>query len=1006
MNRANKIIVGIALALVLCTGAALLAQALFQAFNQNVPGTITVTPPEKVDGSTVYVKVASEADLIKATKDATYNAPDAYSPATQRVIILLTDNISLTQDLLITRDCHIDLGSKTLDTNGHTITVYHTYTGAYVIANGTLKGAINVNTPNAAVLIDENSVNKTELTANVTAASAEAVRSAALSMVAAHLTNVLDDHGIYGMLTAGCTLPDFRSLYGCSHASGCCFLAEDPDLPYWFFGYKDLKFAYETTSADGVESLKATVTYGGTSSSQTFMIHKVTTADEQSKAAAAIVLKELEPFYKADENEYNFSTPVLLPSKVALGNTTSVSMTYGTTAGTLSDKNGAKLYSPSETGGNLVVNGTTVKTSGSISTVQETDYTRANRVIKELFGGGIVIQKSIDATTNAVSYTEQSLAYNLADFPASYDIQSIEFSLVNNDEYNDYEIVDSVLRVKKSGNSYVGAPETHLANVMLQATVKMHTDDDNDDNDLAIAINVPVTCKDVDDDQSGQVDQFLPYYYYFNRVFTEVTSGNYTYTSFRMPMKYASGKPEIQFMLVTVGENGTYTFTDATSANLGYLTVTADTENEEWVFTINPELIGLTDRPLTFAYRYRFNTNEDVWTIFSQNDGADGKYSSLVIPGVVNTTSDCPDQYLYEKLFKIYHPEAYDQDQSRWNYTYKTDYILTARLNQEVGQDKLNFQNNATASTKKITNFKGIELLSGATGINLQNSGITIAQLQYVAGMTNLEYLNLASNGLTDGTDFTISDNIPERLLPLTKLKELHLENNTIYDFSALQDFEALTTAYVHGNAPTVNMFNNGGTILEAIDSLLTEVVQKVYGSEGATNIAVFAVMSAQNVQIYNTVSNGTPVLFVPSNATNNNFSAFTNIEYQDKLIQGANISLVYGNISTSPEAYGFENKTSRPIATYVQNANNEPQKTTANFYNEIRFEPVGAQGTATEFNLVYTDYILVVPEDGGVLGGLAGTNDPLAFSYTIRFKFTVSRVDANGNPVVQTPTN
>ena len=242
MNKANKIIVSIALALVLCTGAALLAQAFFQAFNQNASGTVTVTPPEKVDGSTVYVKVASEADLIKATKDATYNAPDAYSPATQRVIILLTDNISLTQDLLITRDCHIDLGSKTLDTNGHTITVYHTYTGAYVIANGTLKGAINVNTPNAAVLIDEDSVNKESLTANMTAVSAEAVRNAALSMVAAHLTNVLDDHGIYGMLTAGCTLPDFRSLYGCSHASGCCFLAEDPDLPYWFFGYKDLKF--------------------------------------------------------------------------------------------------------------------------------------------------------------------------------------------------------------------------------------------------------------------------------------------------------------------------------------------------------------------------------------------------------------------------------------------------------------------------------------------------------------------------------------------------------------------------------------------------------------------------------------------------------------------------------------------------------------------------------------------------------------------------------------------
>ena len=1019
--RTHKIVVCIALALVLCTGAALLAQAFFQAFNQNASGTVTVTPPEKVDGSTVYVKVASEADLIKATKDDIYNSPEDISEAAKRVIILLTADITLTQDLLITRDCHIDLGSKTLDTNGHTMTVYHTYTGAYVIANGTLKGAINVNTPNAAVLIDENSVNKTELTANVTAASAEAVRNAALSMVAAHLTNVLDDHGIYGMLTAGCTLPDFRSLYGCSHASGCCFLAEDPDLPYWFFGYKDLKFAYETTSADGVESLKATVTYGGTSSSQTFMIHKVTTANEQSKAAAAIVLKELEPFYKADEKKYNFSTPVLLPSKVALGHTTSVSMTYGTTAGTLSDKNGAKLYSPSETGGNLVVNSTTVNTSGSISSITETDYTKANRVVKELFGSSIVIQKSIDATTQAVSYTEQSLAYNPADFPASYDIDGISFSLVNNDQYHDYEIVNGVLRVAKNPDgSYSGAPEEHsIVTIFLQATVLMHKDTDNE---ISISISVPITCKDVQD-PGGQVDQFLPYYYYFNRMFTEVTSGNYTYTSFRMPMSYASGKPEIEFWLVNVDENGTYTYTDATTADLAYLKVTADDDTNEWVFTIYPEEIGLDDREISFAYNYRFNTAADVWTLFSEGDGADGKYSTLTIPGVVNRTEDCPDPVLYEKLFKIYHREAYVQDKEtqEWKWVYNLpvedadgnlvggDYILVSRLNQAIGQDQLDFENNTT-----ITNFKGIELLNGAIGINLKNSGITVADLTLIAGMTNLQYLNLAENELTDGTGGfgATTDIIAPLATSLAKLQVLHLENNNIYDFSSLADFQSLTEVHVYGNSPTYTALT--GILGSFLNPLFTEIVQSLYGSEGSTNIATFSALYARGVDVYNE-SADTP--FAPSQETANKYAALTNLEYQDKVIGNTDISLMFGDLSTSPEAYGIAKKGPIRFPTYegeTRIAANDIDP----FENKISFRlpyaydqngniilddqgnPTYVSGSqADHFYLVYTDFETANVTAGG-LGGIFNQTETVAFSYDIEFKFPITRVDENGTPI------
>ncbi len=1012
--KTHKIIVSIALTLVLCTGAALLAQALFQAFTGDVTGTVTVTPPEKVDGSTVYVKVATEADLIKATKDEIYNSPEDISDAAKRVIILLTEDITLTQDLLITRDCHLDLGSKTLDTGDHAVTVYHTYTGAYVIANGTLSGTINVNTPNAAVLIDEDSVNKDALTANVTAASAEAVRNAALSMVAAHLTNVLDDHGIYGMLTAGCTLPDFTTIYGCAHQNGCCFLAEDPDLPYWFFGYDGLKFTYETTAADGVETLSATVTYDGASTKQDFIIHKVTTAEEQSKAAAAIVLKELSPFYVEASGEYNFSTPVLLPSKVALGQTTNVEMTYTTTAGTLS----GNKYSPAESDGNLTINGsTTIDTSGSISEVEETDYTKANRVIKELFGGGIVIQKEINS--GVVSYTEQSLAYDPADFPAEYEISEITFALINNDEFGDYEIKDGVLRVRKNaaGDTYEGAPEEHsLVKVFLQATVLMHKDTANE---VAITISIPITCKDVQD-PGGQVAQFLPYYYFFNRMFTEVTSGNYTYTTFRMPTQYVSGNPQIMFYVVdpnTANADGGYTFIDATTqTTYSFLTVAKD--GDEWVFTIDPEKIGLTDQEVIFGYGYKFS-DDSGYEIFSYKDGATGKYSKLVVPGVVNKGNvdtegfgDIPNPALYEFIYKIYHSE----DET---YEAATDYILASRLTHEVNLKAdatndgwadtdnivLNFEGKqATFVTSVPANadydpFEGLELLDNALSINLANSGITVEELQYVAGMENLQYLNLSNNGFKDGNNFTPDENsnVVAPLVPLTKLKELHLENNTLYDLSYLQDLESLETAYVYGNYPTVTIFGDG--FLSFIDDLLTGVVQGIYGSEGTVNIATFSAI-CYKTDIYNTVVNGTPQLFSPSADGSNAYMGLMNIEYQDKLAQNASIELIFANMSKDPEMYGLD-KHELYCYTLSRNGTLSQQQTTHT--NSISFEYEGDATTATEFSLVYHDFVSTDQYKEGE--GALETSKTVAIEFTVKFKFKVTRVDANGNPIVETPT-
>ena len=1018
--KTHKIIVCIALTLVLCTGAALLAQALFQAFTGDVDGTVTVTPPAV--GNAVYVSVATEAELIAATKDATYNANNPYSQATTRKIVQLTEDITLNSDLLITLDCHIDLGTHTLDTNGYTVTVFHTYTGAFVIANGKLissktvtddqggvtpvNGSLVINTPNAAVLVDT-SVTTTNMNTVQESISEEQVRLAALSMVCAYLSNTLD-HGIYGWLgaqDAQCTLPNYTGI-GCdAHANGCCFTVGEPDLPYWFFGYRyrDLSITYQVNSdnvwVNGENTLTATVTFGTSEtesenvSTQSFIVHKLAEDDTtaQASAAAAIVLKELSPFLD-ETGKYNFSTPILLPSKVSLGDV-DVTMSYSTTGGTL---NGTK-YSPVENGGNLTVNGVQVNTTGNITSVEETDYTRANRVIKELFGGGIIIQKT------ASGYTSQSLAYDRANFPPEYDIQSIKFDLINNLEFHDYEIVDSVLRVTADG-----APESHFVNVMLQAVVHMHEDDENEDNDVAISISVPIRCQ-VDQQISNQVDQFLPYYYYFNRLFTETTSGNYTYTSFSMPDQYVDGKAKIAFYVVdpdTANDQGGYTFILATdpavTQKYPFLTVTH--ENGEWNFTIDPEKIGLNDQQVIFGYGYTFNSETPIenYEKFSYANGADGKYSVLTVPGVVNKGNvdtegfgDIPNPALYEFIYKIYHSEdeEYDAD---------TDYIYVSRLTHEVNMKAdatndgwadtdnivLNFEGKQATFVTPVSDedydpFEGLELLDNALSINLANSGITIGELQYVAGMENLQYLNLANNGLTDGQNFNVNNEFISTLTALTQLRELHLEGNTIYDFTALSDFQSLETVYLYGNAPSVNYINGG--LFEILDTALTAVVQQIYGSEGATNTATFATMYP-DTKVYNKDAN-TP--FAPSNDAASKFAAFNNIEYQDKLAEGADISLLWADMSTNPEAYGVT-KTTDVAYTYV---NGEQTNYTLTFTNYITFElPEGTTATTAEsFILVYHDYVTETP-DSWI------NSDPLGFTYEVRYEFPVERIPAETN--------
>lgn len=97
--------------------------------------------------SNYTVDVSSLSDLIKYGTNYTYNESSKESNVisdtstddyTSRVILKLTSDITLVDNIVLNRDIQIDLNGKTLYLNGYTLTINHGYSGCCAIYNGTI----------------------------------------------------------------------------------------------------------------------------------------------------------------------------------------------------------------------------------------------------------------------------------------------------------------------------------------------------------------------------------------------------------------------------------------------------------------------------------------------------------------------------------------------------------------------------------------------------------------------------------------------------------------------------------------------------------------------------------------------------------------------------------------------------------------------------------------------------------------------------------------------------
>lgn len=159
MKKKASVILLIVAVLQLCVSITSFAHAFFFT-------TSTVGGPDRPafrvsdDGSNTVV-ISTEAELVAQSRDTSGSGAGTLDnpSATNRITLKFANDLTLTRDLIVTADCHINLNGFSLNFNGHTLTVSHNYVGTFVIGSGVLlaktqEDIIYINTPNAVVKTD------------------------------------------------------------------------------------------------------------------------------------------------------------------------------------------------------------------------------------------------------------------------------------------------------------------------------------------------------------------------------------------------------------------------------------------------------------------------------------------------------------------------------------------------------------------------------------------------------------------------------------------------------------------------------------------------------------------------------------------------------------------------------------------------------------------------------------------------------------------------------------
>lgn len=380
------------LTLVTCALLALLLSLtpVFAYFTKSLSLSKTIDE-SGIDNSAVVVSIPDFSTFAFYVNEGTYtsaqeaiegswNDGSAVSEVSSRRVLTLSSDLTLTRDVLMSSDAHLDLNNHVLYLNGHTLAIAHAYAGSQVIENGTIvlnadgettNGGIVIDTPRSSIYLEDiafetfdgTSVTETDavtvldmepeylayralaLVASVFASPTDPSPLPLSSPLLAASTLVTGANGVYSYDPALFLTTRGACLVG-SQDETCIFVTDDLELPTRVSAYEGLTYSYVSSSpavlssrgdvhavSSGITTLTLDVSVardGTVIGSASFTVHVV---DITSEAQVMTMTRELiatalASRYDDADGVYVFNRGAQLPSLLSFGGSTSVSFGY------------------------------------------------------------------------------------------------------------------------------------------------------------------------------------------------------------------------------------------------------------------------------------------------------------------------------------------------------------------------------------------------------------------------------------------------------------------------------------------------------------------------------------------------------------------------------------------------------------------------------------------------------------------------------------------------------
>ncbi len=896
------------------------------------------------------IEVSSFDDLLTNGTSDTYNDYNKVSESTNRKILKLLDDITLTNNIILNKDIHLDLNDNKLFLNNYELAFKHGYYGSFSMYNGTVvsgdSGKITIDLPNA-TFIDYNILYYKSLTesSNESRSKENIITSvnvnpkytaySALYRVFDSISSEIATRPAYKTFTEVSEIATFESnmfinSYNCSfnnnESESCAIIYKDLDLMFSYLS-SDIVISYSSSGTSILDNYGYIKGYGDveleitisnkkwkSSYSVTVKLHviDITNSTSLQKAGLKLIKDYLSPYYHGgdlvikddtilEDYYYKFEHAIDLPYQI-LGNnitfsykTTDLSGNISSTSGFIKNENeNVYLFSPSLNDYHLVISINNTETSLNMySTYVGLEETVAYYISNYLYGGSIIYDKA-STGKNLVAYSNKTLSNvpegsnydDLKAYLVKYGVTSISYILKNDSNVKNHYELTNNNLVVKS--SSIPADKEGFVTMQVYFGEKQY------DIDLYVEYL---------DSNGTTLSSYLTYYSIYNSLVPSELE-----TSFDLPFC----------------TNGVAPYTCYDVATYTTKKVTIDSQS----FNV-----------LTPTYTKPVNLKVELWY-----DGA-SKYTFINYSSQSDSFTKQLNDYLTNNNLKLsdlasknaFYRFSVDAQNSLdyntklvliYNYKFESSAIEWSRY--QNNQDTIALTDNNTTfftllgglfynttvtanNAVKDSNFfiwiynrfkpSSYDAIVSATSdriipINWLGQSALITKedigLNSVTDYSGISYLTGITEADLSGSRITI--NI------LTGIAKLKFINKLTLSDCSLEDISALSKLSGSGTLRILDISNNNISYFETITSITS--LEKVYlygnnannkyiGSKGICNFQSYADLMRNGCAVYNDISNKVPVLYAESNNLDD-YRRLKEIAYQEKLKEGSSIDQLY----------------------------------------------------------------------------------------------------------------